>query len=66
MIEGTSDREAERPKPGGPDDLAPGGARAAARGGRGWGGGHAADPAGTVEDPCVDPRCPMHAAPDGA
>lgn len=66
MIDGMSDQEAERPGPGGPDDLAPGGPRAKARGCLCSVLANAAFRSGTVEDPCVDPRCPMHAAPDGA
>ncbi|MBP2364438.1 hypothetical protein [Pseudonocardia parietis] len=65
MADGTSERAAQRPEPGVPDDLVPGGARAKARGCLCSVLANAAYRSGSVEDPCIDPRCPMHADPGG-
>ena len=62
MTEGTSGQAATTP-----DDLAPGGSRAKARGCLCSVLANAAYRAGAPEEPFVDPRCPLHAAaPDGA
>lgn len=65
MADGTSERAAQRPESEGSDDLVPGGARAKARGCLCSVLANAAYRAGGAEDPCIDPRCPMHADPGG-
>ncbi|MBC3194184.1 hypothetical protein H7X46_24325 [Pseudonocardia sp. C8] len=65
MTEATSGQEAERPKRDAPDDMAPGGPRAKAQGCLCSVLANAAYRSGAVEDPSIDPRCPMHAGPDG-
>lgn len=61
MTETTSGRTADEATPAAPDALVPGGARAKAHGCLCSVLANAAYRSGTVEDPCVDPRCPMHA-----
>lgn len=64
MTEGQSGREVERGRPMvPPDDLAPGGPRAKARGCLCSVLANAAYRSGAAERPSVDPRCPMHADP---
>jgi hypothetical protein len=63
MTEATSGPGAQSPVPVSRDDLAPGGPRAKARGCLCSVLANAAFRSGAVDDPCVDPRCPMHAGP---
>ncbi|MEJ8278964.1 hypothetical protein [Pseudonocardia spirodelae] len=62
MSEGDEGGVGRVPAP--PDELAPGGPRAKARGCLCSVLANAAFRSGAEREPCIDPRCPMHARPD--